>query len=34
MFDRPAEEVHERVKEVMKEKAEKAVEFKSKDKED
>ncbi|MFO7814176.1 MAG: AAA family ATPase [Halanaerobiales bacterium] len=34
MFDRPAEEVHEKVKEVMKEKAEKAVEYKSKGKEE
>ena len=34
MFDRPAEEVHDKVKEVMKEKAEKAVEFKSKEKEE
>ncbi len=32
MFDRPAEEVHQKVQEVMEEKAKKAAEFKSKDK--
>jgi len=32
MFDRPADEVHQKVKEVMEEKAAKAAEFKGKNK--